>query len=268
MSRIKVPRDASTEITSVTVGKVALSALCLCLLLVFNPFKSYESAKKSSKLYQSGLVHITSSDDPSTVPYLHCGRLNEKSTEIILLHGSAFKKENWQDSGIMEKLCFPDYPLTVPITVIALDLPVTADGLRLYQVFLSLREEGLIKGDPLILVTPSASGKGVLGLSALYHSNENKSSVEASMISKLLRAWVPIASYAVARDLSSLDSFIKCNIPVLAMYGNKDIAGKRVSEQLIQYADAEVIEIKGGHACYLDSPDQFVVELLNFINNL
>jgi pimeloyl-ACP methyl ester carboxylesterase len=227
----------------------------------------------SEFIIQSGSIDIASTDDPTTIPYMQCGIVDPKSMEILLLHGTAFTKEHWKTSGIMEKLCLQDSHAakTRTMSVIALDLPVTADGTRLYEAFLALKDEKLIMGNPLVIVTPSASGKAVLSLSSFYHHFRNSTNVEdsiqASMLPNMLKAWIPIASYAVARETQSLASFKSCRIPILALYGKEDDAGKRVSKKLVDYG-AEMMELDGGHACYLDSPDEFVFHLLEFVDKL
>ena len=47
--------------------------------------------------------------DGNDLPYFHCGPLpsddNPELTELVLLHGAAFKKEDWKKSGILDMLC-------------------------------------------------------------------------------------------------------------------------------------------------------------------
>ncbi len=54
-------------------------------------------------------------------------------------------------------------------------------------------------------------------------------------------------------------------LSILAVYGNRDKAGKVVSERLQSLAKAKIVELDGGHPCYLDSPDAFVRTVLEFL---
>ena len=280
MSRIKPPRETYNSVGDSTVRR-AITAACLSLCLIFlgawmkSPDKSIgittEILGGSNLIIQSGSIEIESIDEPAAVTYLKCGIVDPKSTEILLLHGTAFTKENWKDSRIMQKFCSIEIH-NRPTSVIALDLAVTADGPRLYEVFTALKHLKLITGNQLIIVTPSASGKSILSLSSLYYnyrnSTDEKEKDQAAFLPTLLKAWIPIASYAVARETHSLTSFKDCKIPILALYGKEDDAGKGVSQKLAEFAGAEMIEIQGGHACYLDSPDDFTRSVIKFADQL
>ena len=77
--------------------------------------------------------------------------------------------------------------------------------------------------------------------------------------------WIPVASPAIRNADESALKGLKGHLPILAIYGSKDGGGKKVSERLQTFSDAKVIEIDGGHPCYLDSPDDFIKELLDFL---
>ena len=85
-------------------------------------------------------------------------------------------------------------------------------------------------------------------------------------MAKYVSIWVPVAPYSV---LSATDSqlrlLLEYNIGVLAINGDGDRSGRQVSERLVDVADADSVELEGGHAVYLSSPDEFVETVLGFI---
>jgi hypothetical protein len=168
------------------------------------------------------------------------------------LHGAAFTKENWKRSGILDKLC------KVPkLTVTALDLNHRGNHDDLKNVLDALREKKLIQSNkPVALVTPSASGYSVVDWFTTGSIEE---------LEKYVGHWIPVASPAIKNaDETSLNG-LKGRLSILAVYGSKDDGGKTVSERLQSYADARAVEIYGGHPCYLDSPDDFIKEVMNFL---
>lgn len=75
---------------------------------------------------------------------------------------------------------------------------------------------------------------------------------------------------ATVRLSKAMDEQVKSlttvdGLSILAIYGNRDKAGKVVSERLKSLAKAKLVELEGGHPCYLDSPDAFVQTVLEFL---
>jgi len=98
------------------------------------------------------------------------------------------------------------------------------------------------------LVTPSASRKVVFDW------------VQNDMVgfTSVIHTWVPVAPLSFLHmDHSYLYSLKTTSVRIHAVYGREDEGGKKVSALLGDEAGATV-EIKGGHPCYLDSPDAFV----------
>lgn len=205
-------------------------------------------------------MHILSSSVSyldSSVDYYHCGPHPDDSTsELIMLHGAAFTKEDWKTSGILEKLCdLNNNEEGGDLTITALDLPVSASGDELKAVYDALVEKGVLSGRPVVVITPSASGKSVVTLA----DNEEK-------LSMLMKGWIPVAPPAVSQaDDATFDIFTKLSIPVLAIYGDQDSMGKRVTDRLVKLVNAKSVELEGKHPVYLDSPDEFVQEILQFL---
>jgi len=247
-------------------------------------------------------------DDDTTTKIIH---------EIILLHGAKFTKEDWRSSSILQHLCDPTAPVlskgddsdegdeenygafsgsfsssssslkaaTVAqhqFSVVALDLPVTVDGLQLAHAFESLASEGVLSGMPATFVTPSASGKGMLDLAALSrhateelakerenHSSSSSSSISVNLLQSVVQAWVPFACPAVqTAEGATLNEFSDGKIPVLTLYGHKDAMGKVVADKLEALAGAKAMVLGENHAGYLDDPDKFVRTLKRFLIHL
>ena len=185
------------------------------------------------------------------VPYYHCNQNQGKvGTDILLLHGASFTKENWRRKGIIDDMC-------QQVTVVASDLSVSADSNVLMAMLDRLERAGMIRL-PLTVVTPSASGRAIVSWLQGASPMED--------MAKYVSIWVPVAPYSV---LSATDSQLRLllehNIGVLAINGDGDRSGRQVSERLVDVADADSVELEGGHAVYLSSPDEFVETVLGFI---
>ena len=51
----------------------------------------------------------------------------------------------------------------------------------------------------------------------------------------------------------------------MAIHGDEDSMGKKVTERLVSLTKARGVELEGRHPVYLDSPDEFVIEVLKFM---
>jgi len=93
--------------------------------------------------------------------------------------------------------------------------------------------------------------------------------LDFSLLQNILLAWVPVACYDVksARE-SILNVFATSRIPVLAMYGSNDVGGEEAAYRLVDLAEAKTVKLGTNHACYLDEPDKFVVEVKSVFSNL
>lgn len=197
----------------------------------------------------------------AALPYYHCGPLPSRDdaglTELVLLHGAAFTKEDWKTSGILDMLCeINNEEDEGDLSIIALDLPVSADGGELASAFDALVSSGILSGRPVTFVTPSASGKAMLSL--------GDDSIE---LMRIVKAWIPVASPAVLKATdSTLMQFRVARIPVLSIHGDKDEMGKKVTEKLEALTDANGVELEGRHPVYLDSPQEFVGEVMQFLD--
>lgn len=187
----------------------------------------------------------------NNVAYYHCGAHTTAVHDVILLHGAKFTKEDWKKSTILSKLCDNG-----KLSVTALDLSVAADAKQLQSIL-----KGLAVGEDLIspeghyvVVTPSASGKAVVDWI-------NSGSLEE--LQETIALWIPIASPAISTaSATKLKTLQQSKWPILALYGDKDAGGKKVSQRLGQEASAKVKEFPGPHPFYFDIPDQFTKYLL------
>ena len=262
MTRVRLEPKKSNTIAPGWI--VAIFGFCAAgLLFVFN-FHTYRGGIDASTIStgtQTGIKKLPiASDDVfliegnvNGVPYYHCDGRGGNVIHMVLLHGSAFTKEDWKTSGILEKFC------RIPsLGVSAMDLPVSANHEDLMSLLTAMREQKLVS-TPVTLVTPSASGKTIIDWIM---------STDGSVVDKLpsyVNRWIPIATYGVSKfSTGHLDTLKKLDISTLAVYGDKDTNGKAVAGRLHQ-TGARLVEVPGAHPCYLDSPQVFVDKVLDFL---
>eukprot|EP00592_Proboscia_alata_P000459 CAMPEP_0194370968 /NCGR_PEP_ID=MMETSP0174-20130528/19309_1 /TAXON_ID=216777 /ORGANISM="Proboscia alata, Strain PI-D3" /LENGTH=286 /DNA_ID=CAMNT_0039148729 /DNA_START=52 /DNA_END=912 /DNA_ORIENTATION=- len=191
--------------------------------------------------------------------------------EILFLHGAKFSKEDWLQSGILEKLCGAE---TDTVSCTALDLSVRANANDLILTFRTLRDNGIISGKPLFVVTPSASGNAIV-------TGINQQEKEQKQLLSMMKGWIPVAPGSVlSLQTKTLKEFFSLaakqengSLSVLAINGSKDSNGAKVTKLLVETA-GEVLpanhfqqfEQEGaGHPSYLDKPDEFVEVVRSFV---
>lgn len=232
---------------------------------------SAAATKEASSLHSSSSVPISfpfgSGDDKKMLEFIHCGASVKKGkmdeiTEIILLHGAKYTKKDWVNSGIFDDLCLKGEG---KFSVTALDLSVTATGEALRDVFNALSKKKVISGGPAIIVSPSASGKTIMDLITIAMKENDVT------LGNYLKIWVPVASPAVLSanyDGKTFDFLKRQGIPILAINGNQDRMGKKVTEKLVELSGARGIEIEGSHAVYLDQPNKFVETVVQYVQGM
>lgn len=228
----------------------------------------------------SGSVSYTSSN--LNLPYYHCGPLpttttttpdnnnnpSSSITELVLLHGAAFTKEDWKSSGILDMLCdINNGEDEGNLSILALDLPVSSNGIQLANAFDACVEKQVLSGRSATFVTPSASGKALVSLGEMAANDDDGSGINNKELTRIIKAWIPVASGAVlgATDATLL-SYKQANIPVFAIHGDQDSGGKKVTEKLKSLIGAKGVELVGRHPVYLDSPEEFVQEVMQFLD--
>ena len=179
------------------------------------------------------------------IPYYHCAS-HTPNRDIILLHGAKFTKEDWKESTIMPRVCAHGH-----VSVTALDLPVTANAKTLQGLLKGMAMgEGLLQPDGnYVVVTPSASGHTMVDWINTGDLDE---------LTEQVGLWIPIASPAIAKaQVDKLQTLKEKSWPILALYGDQDTRGKKLSEQLQTHAGARVKEFAGPHAFYFDIAEVF-----------
>ena len=205
------------------------------------------------------------------IDYYHCvgdepdATTTTKTHHIFLLHGASFDRDVWlDDTEILRNFC------KVPgLRVSALDLPVSANYQTLQTVIDDVAAQqqastsNIIATKPVVLVTPSASGYSMV--SWMLTDNVNGEWMD---VPNYIETWVPVAPVALssASDDQIVGTVGSNNaVPVLAIYGDGDSSGGRLSERLGSVVGATVVELSGGHPVYLQSEDEFVQNILDFI---
>lgn len=178
--------------------------------------------------------------------YFHCGP--DGAPNLILLHGARFRKEDWRDSGILGDFCTSNRRVT------ALDLAVSAPYTDLEAILNELVEQKLVSL-PVDIISPSASGKTMVDF-----IQNGKSSLQSN---NYVRWWIPVACPAVKALEPEDFETIKSTFKVLAIYGDQDEPGKENSE-LLRQVGAPVVELKGSHPVYLDSPIEFIHTVVKY----
>ena len=223
----------------------------------------------------SVIYETTQQHSSATLDYYHCGPLpnTKKSTtttttssslsELVLLHGAAFTKEDWKSSGILDKFCdINNNEDEGNLSTTAWDLPVSANGDDLIAAYTAMVEKRVLSGGAVTFVTPSASGKA---LTSLGESTDNDAQ-QNDKLKLMVNGWISVASGSVLKTTDeALSTYFKASVPVLAIHGDEDAMGKKVTERLVRLG-AKGVELEGRHPVYLDSPDEFIMEVLKFMD--
>ncbi|KAI2492765.1 hypothetical protein MHU86_21770 [Fragilaria crotonensis] len=251
-------KDNNSRMSNIIRFTVVANGLIFFVLLV--GWYSSDLLGWSSPTEENTLVLAGSKDEASKstlgaiiegtaggIPYLHCSPSSSATkTDLVLLHGSSFSKENWRTSGLLQKLC-NHYSVT------ALDLSTRAGRKELKHVLDALKHDGICN-IPVDIITPSASGNTIVDWLS-----------DTPELEEYIHKWIPVASRAIAQADKDKLSEIGKWLPILAIHGDEDKSGGLLSNILGTYSHAKVVEIPGKHPCYLDSPDLFVKEVRAFL---
>jgi pimeloyl-ACP methyl ester carboxylesterase len=239
-------------------SRLFLGMLTIATVLVafVTLWRTGRTPSKTSLVASSVSLQGTATDNQQTIrlatttgglAYFSCP---SSRPSLILLHGTAFTKEDWKNSGILQNFCRH-------WSVVALDLSVKANYEQLLHAIRDLSAAGQVTLPFKALVTPSASGFAVI--SSLQGN--------LSTLTSLVQSWIPVACNSLL--LVDTSTLIQLNgWPIFAIYGDRDLSGKRSSELLKQYSGAIVQELSGRHPCYLDSPLEFVDTINDFLNGI
>jgi abhydrolase domain-containing protein 14 len=183
------------------------------------------------------------------IHYLEMGDM-DASIAILLLHGSSFSAQTWQDLGTIELLASRGY------RVVAIDLPGygrSAASSGNPDDFLLAAMDTLNLERPIV-ISPSMSGRYSLPVVAKH--------------SEKLRGFVAVAPVAIKQYQKLLQGVM---LPTLAIWGSDD---RSVSPsqadllcQLMPNAH-KIILPEAGHACYMNATDGFHEQLIHTIEVL
>lgn len=178
--------------------------------------------------------------------YYHCHASTSASHHLVLLHGASFSKQNWKDKGLLDMWC-----RTPSLTVTAIDQPSGFNAKWFQELMDGMEQEIKLLKKPVVLVTPSASGWVVTDW--ITSESEN-----TALIPKYISTWVPVATGSLSRASHDQVRNALSGLDILAIYGDRDEGGRRISQRLEKFANATVVELAGGHPVYLQSPKEFV----------
>ena len=182
-------------------------------------------------------IHFLKSGKPEDIP-------------VVLLHGMKFQAATWMELGTLEKIADAGFQ------AIAMDMPgfgfSPACSVEQDQVLTSFLSE--LDLQKVILIGPSMGGRISLEF-AINHP-------------ELLRALVLVGAVGVEENTSQLSSI---HIPTLVVWGSEDQISPLSNCDLLLSAipAARKIIIEGApHPCYLDNPDKWHTELIDFLNSI
>ena len=175
---------------------------------------------------------------------------NPDNTTVVLLHGMKFQAATWQELGTLERIAEEGFH------VIAMDMPgfglsptCSAEQNKMLESF--LQEIGQQK---IILIGPSMGGKIALEFT-INHPER-------------ITALVLVGSVGVEENSNNLSSI---DVPTLMIWGSEDQISPLTNCEILlsSISGSKKIIIEGApHPCYLDNPDTWHTELMNFLNSL
>ena len=203
--------------------------------------------------------------DAAGTPYLHCpANPNLPSNQIqhiVLLHGAAFSKEVWVRTGILQQFC--NEP-TVSVTALDMSFATFMQLQTVLEAVTTVTTTATAATAvevelPVVLVTPSAGGSAVVD----WMINNG----DIDLLQEYMNVWIPVAVGSLS---SATDAQVQsiAPIPVLAIYGDEDVSGGRISQRLARLVGATVVELVGGHPAYLQSPNEFVATILEYLSRM
>eukprot|EP00803_Ostreobium_quekettii_P006552 evm.model.scf_1561.1 EVM.evm.TU.scf_1561.1 scf_1561:5925-9095(-) len=174
-----------------------------------------------------------------------------ENATVLLLHGAAFSSKTWLDIGTLDALH------TAGFRAFAVDLPGFGNSQSVSVSDRGLFLKGLVDfvgGNVTILVSPSMSG----GFSLPYLEEYGEE----------MDGFVPVAPVGVSTF--NPPQPVRDSLWVLAVAGQNDGSGVRsVSTFRDLFTNFRKLVIKdGSHPAYLDDPDLWHTELINFAKDV
>ncbi|MEB3760089.1 MAG: alpha/beta hydrolase [Desulfurococcales archaeon] len=171
---------------------------------------------------------------------------------ILFLHGYSFTGETWSKTGVFDALTSRRYSFIAP------DMPYgrrtrCTKHTRSLDINLGLLNSlvsSYVGRRQLVVVGASLGGR-----LAIYYSAKNE----------LVRGLLLLSPY-IEKDKTALTIASSITAVSKIILGEKDIVSRKTIEKLASRIGASIVVYEGaGHAMYLDSPDRFVRDLLEFI---
>ena len=193
--------------------------------------------KKEKIVCDSCEIHFLKSGKPEDIP-------------VVLLHGMKFQATTWHELGTLEKITDAGFQAIAP------DMPGFGHSPTCSVEQDHILETFLLKlgFDKVILVGPSMGGR----ISLEFTINHPE----------LIRALVLVGAVGVEENKDKLSSI---TVPALVVWGSDDQISPLSNCDLLlsSIPDSQKIIIEGApHPCYLDNPDKWHTELINFLNSL
>jgi len=170
---------------------------------------------------------------------------------VLLLHGAAFHSGTWVELGTLDRLAREG------VCVVAVDLPGygrTPAGPDVDErSFLAELVDELDVGRPVI-VSPSMSGRFGFPLVTGWP--------------ELVSGFVPVAPVGIAEHAARLDGL---DLPALIVWGERDaVVPLAAADTLADHLPgSRKLVLEGArHPAYLDDPDTFHAELLDFVRGV
>jgi len=182
------------------------------------------------------------------IHFLHAGEPDK--TAVVLLHGMKFQAATWQELGTLKRIAEAGFQaIAIDIPGFGLSPACSTEQDKVLEAF--LQELGQKK---VILVGPSMGGRITLEFT-INHP-------------ELVSALVLVGAVGVEENRNNLSSI---NIPTLLVWGSEDQISPLTNCKLLQSSitGAKKIIIEGApHPCYLDNPDTWHTELMNFLSSV
>ncbi|MDH3392786.1 MAG: alpha/beta hydrolase [Desulfobulbaceae bacterium] len=174
---------------------------------------------------------------------------NRGMQDILLLHGMKFEAETWRDLRTLHELAESGFH------AVALDLPgfgkspeAEMDNTYLLRAFIQAEQL-----DRPILLGPSMGGRIALEF-ALAHPH-------------LVGGLILVGPVGVEENKERLSEIKK---PTLVVWGSEDKISPPANGELLarEIGNCKLVVIDNApHPCYLDQPDQWHEELINFLKS-
>ena len=183
-----------------------------------------------------------------TIHFLRTGK--PKDVSIVFLHGMKFQAATWKELGTLDRVAEAGFQ------AIALDMP----GFGLSPACPEVQEEILdvfldeLGLEEIVLVGPSMGGR--ISLEFTIHRPER------------IKALVLVGTVGVEENRKNLSAI---NAQTLLVWGKDDNISPLANCEILYESipNAQKIIIEGAsHPCYLDNPDTWHSELINFLNSV